>query len=122
MSDNNLPTRFYKVVTHDNNGETKILHAAWRDRTGALFTLREPAVNGYVASDPNAEPDPTAKRDAWLLELYKNVRSQADLQGLIEKFVNLDFMDELADRPPIGDVLNARDFPGDELILGALFT
>jgi len=122
MSDNYSPVRFYKVVSHDNNGDTKVLYAAWGNHAAALFTLGEPAENGYVASDPNAGPDTTTPRDASVLELYREVQSQDDLQKRIERLINLDFMDELPGRPPIGDVVNATSFPGAELILGALFT
>lgn len=120
MSDDYSSTRFYKVVSHENNGDETVQYAAWGHGAAALFVLGDAATNGYTASDPSFEPDPSAPRPATVLFLFKNIRHQAELQAELAKILNLDFMDEVADRPPIGDVDLSR-FPADQLLLATLF-
>ena len=122
MSDDYSATRFYKVVSHENNGDTTVQYAAYRDQAAVLFALGDPATNGYTASSPVEEPDPEARRPATVLYIFKNLRHPEDLQEQLAKILNLDFMDELPNRPPIGDVVNASSFPGDQLLLGELLT
>ena len=121
MSEDNPSTRFYKVFSHENNGEQTIQFAAWGNSAAALFSLGDPHSNGYIDSDPNAQPDETSPRAVTVLYLFKNVRHQAELQTHLEQILNPGFfMDELADRPPIGDVDLSR-FPADQMLLAGLF-
>lgn len=114
-------TRFYKVVSHENNGDTTVQYAAWQDKNAALFLLGEPATDGFTASNPDAAPDESTPRRATVLYIFKDVKHQEQLQKHLEAILNLDFMDELPYRPPIGDVDMSR-FPGETFLLGALLT
>lgn len=114
-------TRFYKVVSHENNGDTTVQYAAWRDKNAALFGLAEPQTDGYTASDPDRSPDTWTPRPATVLYIFKDVKRQDQLQKHLEEILNLDFMDELPARPPIGDIDMSR-FPGETFLLGELLT
>jgi hypothetical protein len=121
MSDGTLPTRFYKVVSHEGDGEPKVQYAAWRVEDAVLFSLGEPDLNGLLASDPSLPPDTTTPRPARVLYLFRKVHSEAQLRKQIEEIVAIDFMDEVYDRPPIGDI-NLGNYQGDVLVIGPLLT
>lgn len=119
MSDDYSSTRFFKVVSHENNGDPTVQYAAWGNRTAALFFLGDLASNGYIDSDPNAQPDTTTPRTATVLYFFKDIKHQEDLQNHLTRILNFDFMDELNSRPPIGDVDVSRVL-GDQLLVAAL--
>ena len=114
-------TRFYKVVSHENNGDTTVQYAAWQDKNAALFSLSEPATDGYTASNPDAPVDEFTPRPAIVLYIFKDVKHEEQLRNHVAEILNLDFMDELPHRPPIGDVDMSR-FPGETFFIGALLT
>lgn len=114
-------TRFYKVISHDNNGETTVQYAAWQDRNAALFSLGDPQADGLTASNPDTQPDESTPRRATVLYIFKDVKHQDQLRAHLDGILNVDFMDELPYRPPIGDVDLSR-FPGETFLLGALLT
>jgi hypothetical protein len=121
MSDGTLPTRYYKVVSHEGDGEPKVQYAAWRVEDAVLFSLGEPALDGLTASDPSLPPDTSTPRPATVLYLFRKVHSEPQLRKLIEEIVTIEFMDELPDRPPIGDI-NLGKYQGDVLVVGPLLT
>ncbi|HRI54105.1 MAG TPA: hypothetical protein PLW65_28390 [Pseudomonadota bacterium] len=120
MSDGTLPTRYYKVVSREGEGQ-KVQYAAWRVEDAALFSLGEPALDGLTASDPSLPPDTTTPRPATVHYLFRKVRSEDQLRKHIEEIAAIEFMDELFDRPPIGDI-NLGNYQGDVLVIGPLLT
>ena len=120
MSDENASTRFYKVVSHENNGDQTVQYAAWGGSVAALFLLGDPPSNGYIDSDPSAPTDDTSPRRVTVLYLFRPIKHQDELRKKLEGILNFEFMDELNSRPPIGDVDTSR-FPADHLVLAELF-
>jgi hypothetical protein len=121
MSDGTLPTRYYKIVSREGDSGSKVQYAAWRVEDAALFSLGDPALDGVTASDPSLPPDTTTPRPATVLYLFRKVRSEGQLRKLIEEVVPIEFMDEVFDRPPIGDI-NLGRYQGDVLVVGPLLT
>ena len=120
MSDGTLPTRYYKIVYREGDAE-KVQYAAWRVEDAALFSLGEPDLDGLTASDPSLPPDTTTPRPATVHYLFRKVRSEDQLRKQIEEILTIEFMDEIFDRPPIGDV-NLGKYQGDVLVVGPLLT
>ena len=120
MSEDYSSTRFYKVVSHENNGNQTVQYAAWGSGAAVLFVLGNLPANGYVDSDPNAPPDETSPRPVTILYLWKGIKHQDDIRVHLENVLNFEFMDELTNRPPIGDV-DLSKYPADQLLLAGLF-
>ena len=124
MSDDDgySPNRFYKVVSHENNGNQTVQYAVWGNTAAAaLFTLGDAPSNGYIDSDPNAVPDETSPRPVTVMYLFKHIKHEDQLRQHLEKILNFDFMTELESRPPIGAVDLANFDSADRLILAGLF-